>query len=476
MKRVGLKEQNDRIRAFAFEQDMKISKFYEDKSDDYQSATGYDQLRKDGMKRQFDLVIFESLYRFGITIADARNLLLNTFFHIGIHFVIIEDGIDSRNKDEASLAKYFTEKHWEIMGRKSWNARMKKDQQDGRFGTGNYGYLWRADKQVFVIDEEAAPVIREIYELFLQGMPTGMIREYLTARSIETPSAHLRRLSGIRRCKTTSEWDACAVKRILREERYVGMTERDGNYFPAIIASEVFCETRSRFKAFVPTERDVLLVAIKKKCSFIDPDRRLQISEKYNAGGIVKYISVAGNSRFRISREEILRQVTRAMRMEKRICKSVLERFKTPEPEEILKTMEDTYHLQAKSLFEFSVEAQKDNHRNYRRFRKGKMSERDYLEYHKTMLQEIKEISDEFSVLLSRLNYRRTQFKEENDWIQRFLNVDEESLTPEIVKEVIDSIVLREDGKVDIYLNTKGKEVFPKTWTTLLGGKHGKKK
>ncbi len=475
MKRVGLKEQNDRIRAFAAEQGLKICKFYEDKSDDYMSVTGYDQLRKDGMRRQFDLVIFESLYRFGITVAEARNLLLHTFFLIGVHFIIIEDGIDSRNESEESLEKYLEEKNLEIMGRRSWNARRQLGHFEGVFGTGNYGYQWDAEKEEFIVDEEAASVIREIFELFLQGMPAGMIREYLTAKDVETPSAHLHRITGVKRYKESTQWDVWAVKRILREERYIGMTERDGYSFPEIISSAEFHEVASRMKSYIVPEKDELLIAIRKKCSFIDPRKKVHIYECRYAHHSVKYVAVVSEARYKVSREELIRQITRRIRMEKRICQNVCKRFETEAPAELLEAIEASYRSQARILFERSVEAQKDNFHNYKRYRKGKLSERHYFRYHDAMLQEIKSIDDEFSELLESLKYRRKQISLENEWIQRFLKVDENALTAEVIREILSSILIREDGTVEVKLNTKGKEVFPKTWTALHGGVYGTK-
>lgn len=475
MKRVGLKEQNDRIRAFATEKGLKISKFYEDKSDDYMSVTGYDQLRKDGMRRQFDLVIFESLYRFGITVAEVRNLLLHTFFLIGIHFIVIEDGIDSRNESEESLEKYLEEKNLEIMGRRSWNAKRNLGLVEGAFGTGNYGYRWDAEKKEFMVDKEAAPVIREIFELFLQGKSNGMIREYLTSNGVETPSAHLHKITGVKRYKVSEQWDVWAIKRILREERYIGMTERDGYTFPEIISPSVFYETASRMKTYSVPEKDELLIAIRKKCTFSDPSKKLRILEYRLAHSSMKYIAVVKEPRYKVSREELIRQITRRIRMEKRICQSVCKRFETSDPTDLLEAIERSYQVQARILFDRSVEAQKDNFRNYKRYRKGKLSERHYLRYHNAMLQEIKTISDEFTDLLESLKYRRKQISIENKWIHRFLNVNEDSLTAKDINEVLSSILIGEDGTVDVTLNTSGKEVFPKTWTALHGGGYGTK-
>lgn len=476
MQRVGLKEQNDRMRAFAAEHDLKISKFYEDKSDDYTSETGYQELRRDGMKRKFELVIFESIYRFGITVAEVRNLLLNTFYMIGIHFIVIEDGIDSRKENEESLAKYLEEKNLEIMGRRSWNTRRKTDQFEGVFGTGNYGYRWDLEKKEFLVDEEAAKVIREIFDLHLQGMPKGMIKDYLEARKIDPPSKHLHKITGVKRYKSSGHWDLWAVRRILSEERYIGMTERDGCSFPAIISADVFNEIQSRKKEYGSApKKDELLIAIKRKSGFVDSTKKLHITEYYREYDSVKFISVMGVPGCKVAREEVIRQVARAIRREKRVCKTVLRYMEDPEAEEIAETTEQVFRSKAKSIFNHSVEVQQDNLRNYKRVRKGKMKEWHYREYHDSMMEQIKILSDEFDELLERLEYRRKQYSVENEWIRRIMNCDENALTAEVVNEVLASVLIRKDGSVEVTLNTKGKEVFPRKWIAIQGGPHGKK-
>ena len=84
LEQVGIKEQNDRIREFASKNKIKIIRFYEDKSDDPDSDIGFQELRKDGMNRRFDLIIFESLSRFGPNPGMAKSLLLDTFSVIGL--------------------------------------------------------------------------------------------------------------------------------------------------------------------------------------------------------------------------------------------------------------------------------------------------------------------------------------------------------------------------------------------------------
>ena len=362
MDRVGLKEQNDRIRMFASDNDLKITKFYEDKSDDYLSDSGFEELRRDGMKRQFDLIVFESLYRFAVTIAESRNLLLHTFFLIGINFIIIEDGIDSRKEDYQSLEKYFEEKKWEISGRLAWAA------------------------------------------------------------------------------KSNGEYKAIAKK----EPVHLDLSDEDR-----------------------------LFRTIRRKCSYTDPKRRLCICKCGERIEKTTFICLSDEYRELVTRDELMDAVLRAIRRERKMCINVYNRIDTTEAEEYMDTVETSCRIRAKTLFEESVEAQKDNIKNYLLFQNGSKTEQEYLDYHEFMFIRIQELSDEFIELTKRLEYRRKQFSKDNEWIKRFMNINVNEIDSDTIKKILMSVVIKEDGSMEVKLNTKGKDVFPRKWFFLRGDGYG---
>ena len=471
MKRVGLKEQNDRLREYAAANDLKITRFYEDKSDDQGSETGYQELRRDGMHRKFDLVIFESMYRFGVTTAESRNLLLHTFFLIGINFIIIEDGIDSRNETFDSLNSYFETKTNEIRGNLSWETNLSKQRLE-YFSKGNYGYLWDKQTESLVVDEEAAEVIREIFRLSYSGITNNAICRRLTDKGIETPSDHMNRISGIKKYRSSGKWEKKAISRILSEERYIGFTESDGTVFAPIISEALFREINSRpSNPNTLSEEDRLFINLKYRCSYIDSTKRLytrNIKKDY-----VKTHYIFVDKRPLITRVELLHQVKRAINREKRNCFMIIDHLNTAEAAEYMEAVERNSRLRSLALYEEAVEAQKDNLRNYKRMLKGKVSKTNYLAYRESMLKEEKRISDEFAKLVDRLEYRRAQFSIDNEWIQRFINIDVDDISPETLKKVLNSVVIDKDGCLDINLNTKGRDVFPRKWFILRGGIHG---
>ena len=72
---------------------------------------------------------------------------------------------------------------------------LRAQMETGRFRNRNlpYGYLWNGDKTAYVVDEEAAAVVRQIFEWKRQEVSVYTIVERLKAGDIESPERHKRR-------------------------------------------------------------------------------------------------------------------------------------------------------------------------------------------------------------------------------------------------------------------------------------------
>lgn len=90
-----------------------------------------------------------------------------------------------------------------------------------------YGYLHDPnDRQKWIVDEEAAPVVKRIFQGVIEGKYLAKIAEELTADKILTPAAHWRAIgertsmgaSGADPCK----WATATIIQILKKEEYMG--------------------------------------------------------------------------------------------------------------------------------------------------------------------------------------------------------------------------------------------------------------
>ena len=90
-----------------------------------------------------------------------------------------------------------------------------------------YGYLKSPeDKRAWIPDPAAAPVVRHIFELYLEGKGPTEIARILNEEGVPTPSQHKRELGSARQLWNSERpenfWTQSSVARILYDERYTG--------------------------------------------------------------------------------------------------------------------------------------------------------------------------------------------------------------------------------------------------------------
>ena len=92
-----------------------------------------------------------------------------------------------------------------------------------------YGYRKSdEDKHRLVVDEEAAAVVREIYQMRCSGMAYGKIAAALNEKSILSPRWHWELHYGKKgSCKYSKLWTYATVKNILNDTVYLGIVTQN---------------------------------------------------------------------------------------------------------------------------------------------------------------------------------------------------------------------------------------------------------
>ena len=103
--------------------------------------------------------------------------------------------------------------------------------QDGKRCSGAIPYGYRRDpedKNHLLIDEEAAKVVRRIYQMVIDGMGSQAIANQLTADNVLIPSAYLEQSEHGESCNHSyhdpCRWNCTAVAYILDKQEYMGHT------------------------------------------------------------------------------------------------------------------------------------------------------------------------------------------------------------------------------------------------------------
>ena len=172
-------------------------------------------------------VIVKDMSRLGRNYLQVGMYTEMIFPQKGVRFIAINDGVDSAQgeNDFAPLRNIFNE--WLVRDTSKKIKAVKRSKgMSGKPITSKpvYGYLMDEDEN-FIIDEEAAPVVRQIYSLCLAGNGPTKIARMLTEQQIPTPGTlEYRRTGSTRRYHPGYEckWATNTVVHLLETREYTG--------------------------------------------------------------------------------------------------------------------------------------------------------------------------------------------------------------------------------------------------------------
>lgn len=156
------------------------------------------------------------------------------FKRYGIHFVAIGNSIDSNDPSSGEFAPFvniMSEWYLRDLSRKQRTAiRVKGESGKPTTNQAIYGYRKDPnDKYHWLVDEEAAAVVRRIYQLAIEGHGLSDIANILYRDKVESPAAYLARQGrGPWKSKENIDrpyaWSDFIVGRILSKPEYMGHT------------------------------------------------------------------------------------------------------------------------------------------------------------------------------------------------------------------------------------------------------------
>ena len=149
----------------------------------------------------------------------------------GVRLIAINDGVDSLKGDDdfTPFRNIMNEFYARDTSRKIRSV-FKSKGMSGKHLTGTviYGYLWDEKREHWLVDEEAAEVVRRIFSLTLEGYGPYQISCKLSADRIEIPVVHLARFNeGVNRSKPVKDpygWGSSTIVSILKKREYLGHT------------------------------------------------------------------------------------------------------------------------------------------------------------------------------------------------------------------------------------------------------------
>ena len=233
----SIANQRDMLEKYCEKQGWEVVAVYQD--DGY---TGLNMERPDLKRmikaierRQVNLVITKDLSRLGRNYLQTGYLIEDFFPRNGVRYIAMNDGIDTlrENNDIAPFKNILNEMYSKDISKKVHSSYLLKAQKGEFTGcVAPFGYRKDPeDKNHLLVDEETAPIVRQIFRWALEGHGPNFIRRRLEEQKVPCPT-WWNRERGIRNVRTKWEkqdpvngrymWDFSVIKDILMNPVYAG--------------------------------------------------------------------------------------------------------------------------------------------------------------------------------------------------------------------------------------------------------------
>ncbi len=225
--------QKEYLMKYAKEHGFPNPKFY---VDDGYTGTNFDrpsfkEMSADIEKGLVKTVIVKDLSRFGRNYIEVGSYSEIIYPEAGVRFIAIMDNVDTgslESNEFAAFTNLFNEWYPKSTSKKVKEVKKAKGLAGEHLGPPPYGYLRNPDdKTRWLVDEEAAAVVRRIYSLCMQGKGISAIADILWEDEVLTPSAY-KASKGLEAAIVSGNpynWESTTVALILENVAYVGVTE-----------------------------------------------------------------------------------------------------------------------------------------------------------------------------------------------------------------------------------------------------------
>lgn len=481
--------------------------FYDYYIDDGWSGTnfnrpGFVRMMEDINAGAVNCVVVKDLSRFGRNYTDSGYYLDNVFVRLKVRFIALNNGIDtfsnSMNAATQCISVGVTNVINESLAattsvnvRGTLNVNRAQGKFIGSFPT--YGYLKDPeDHHKLIIDEQTAPVIRQIYDSFIAGKSIIGITKDLNNEGIPNPSAY-KKLIGFKYHHPTGKsndglWHDSSVRRILQNEMYIGNMVQgknttisykirqcrpipkedwiivEGTHEP-IIDKDTFFKAQSLFRKNIrssPVKNEVDLFSGLVRCA----DCHRIMNKKTNKLPYGTYRYYRCMTRRKMSEDACTNHTIRIDKLETAVLVTLQKMVETAiEFEDILseinqssKRKKESTHI--KKMINSQI-AEKEKCKQmmidlYPDFKQGLITKEEYMTLKANLSKKIDDLNGHILSLQKTAEEYEIGIGNENEFIAHFKqygNID--CLTRPMVVELIDEILVHEGGNIEITFKFK---------------------
>lgn len=458
----------------------------------------FERMMQDIRTGKIDTVITKDLSRLGRNYIDSGTYIERIFPLFHVRYIAVNDDFDT-NREGTDLAMPLKNIINEWYARDLSNKMHTSYQTMWKNGAYIYGrppYGYRKDNTAkkLVVDEQTAPVVKRIFEMYLDGMTYSEIARELQSEGIVSPPKYRYLEQGnLEKADKARDWYHLHVKTILTNRHYVGDSvhaTREGgfnnsdkdrrvseehwliipNTHEPLVSRDMFAEVQEKIKRQVQNlHAHNAALEHKKTPENFFPGKCICACCRKNIG-VVR--SNSGSNYFyyrctttmfnhhmkckahgRIKYRELHDVVFQVIKSHMKLC---LE--KTGQTRERNRSSYGVrqYRFYAGEIAKVQSSICKIKSRErglYEDYKESIITSEEYLQYQKSYRQQIADLEQTAEELLERQGYYQKDFLPDEEWVAAVKKfIGKRKLTKEMADEFVERIVLDKEGNVEITL------------------------
>lgn len=463
---------------------------------------GFQRLLNDMKDNKFNTVVVKDLSRLGRNYIEVGNYIEQIFPLFKIRFISINDMIDSF-KNPASVnnvivpfKNLMNDEYCRDISMKIRSAFNTK-KRNGQFvaAWAPYGYIKDPkDKYHLIIDEEAAKVVKMIFEYALEGLGRNTIAKKLNSMGILSPTGYKQQIQKLNyqnsvaannKLKSDYAWTNTSISQILKNRVYIGdlvqCKERvvsykihkivknkkedwiivENTHEPIISREDFFKIQDVLFSRDTRTEKSGNLSMFAGHIRCFDCKRAMNkktLSNKNRDRDYWYYICSTYRNK---SKDLCSKHSIRNDKLEEAVLEAIkLQISLVIEMESVLKEIQKskTASLRNNNI-ENSIQRQENEYEKYKKLKRsvyedwklGVIGQEEYREYSETYIKKMADAEETLKYLYEQKEKYQEQVQSDNSWIEIFKkNKNIMKLEKNIIDELVDCIYVHEGGDITI--------------------------
>ena len=477
-------------------------------SDDDISGTDFirpefSRMMNDLRDGKIDCIIVKDLSRLGRNYLESGEYIEMVFPFFRCRFISVTDRFDTKYQQadiSVQLKNMANEMYAKDISRKICST-MRTIQDQGKFAGSRapYGYrLDPADKHHLIIDEETAPIVKQLFELLAEGNTVHFVATTMNANGIPSPGRLLyeRGIASTDHFKN-SKWYMQTVRRILQDEIYLGWmvsgkfrstyhsTGKKGSQpvpreewivtkgtHEPIVTEELFNKVQEYFVRMKEEHGQTAVYNSKSKKASIfkghlrcgECGQAMFLRNKHSHGKVTAWYYCALHENYNssycvkkaVKKQDVEDIALKLIRTQIKLFTDAREMIIALNKKESSKTKYRIYSDQIRNVKKQIEKYMSLKASLYEDFANGVLSQSDYL----SMGQEYAQKADELRIFLAELEKEAQKYSQtyamNGSWaqiIEQYQNA--ETLTEEMIDAFIDEMILYNNGHVEVKFRFK---------------------